>query len=412
MARWRRLTVSQTAGVACIALAIGGVLAIAASGRTDDPPVPARGEPLPRREDLPAQRRYAWDVVAKLDLIDGTRRALSAKWLRAEDMFMSAALARAANGKTDAHGTMAQSGEPQIIIFTLYDAAAAGHIRAHKLHERAQLEHLLATGLADPRIPENRTIPPFPAETTVLLTAWWPIASEGTTAMPVWDPELNPTRSGGNNYATWHRAVAVSRSNTAGTEEVVTSGRHFPTARRVSLDAFHSIVVDDEIAARNRQNDHAHKAAVIALGRELRAGDALALVAVHVAVKVSEQWAWATLWWHDAADRGAFAQDRPAALPGAWRNYLLDVAFDAELPRAADGGPHAAFNPWLEARFPDAGAGGGVVSNCVACHGRASYPAVSFLPVTRGAPNLSDDPAYAPGRLRTDFLWSLPRQAR
>lgn len=417
MEHWRKLTRAQTVGAACAVLTICTALAIAADRRTDDGPSAAHSERFPGRDDLRAQRRYAWSVVSQLDLIDDTRKSLSSAWHRSDDIFTPAGAARAAtasmsNGKAATHGSVPQSGEPQIILFTLYDAAAVRHVRVNRLHERTQLERLLVTGQADPSIRENRTIPPFPADTTVLLTAWWPIARDGTTAMPVWDPELNPARSGGNNYATWRRAVAVSRSAATGTEAVVSSGRDFPDARRVSLDAFQHIVVDTEIATRVRENEHAHKAAVIALGRELQAGDYLALVAVHVAVKAMDQWAWATLWWHDAAERGAFAQDRPATLRSSWRNYLLDVAFDAELPRAADAGPHAAFNPWLEARFPDAGAGGGVVSNCVACHGRASYPAVAFLPVTRGAPNLSDDPAYAPGRLRTDFLWSLPRQAR
>src|SRR5690606_27381215 len=96
---------------------------------------------------------------------------------------------------------------------------------------------------------------------------------------------------------------------------------------------------------------------------------------------------------------------------GAWRNYLLDVALDPQTQSTEDRGPDICFNPWLDARFPDGGAGGGTVSNCIACHRRASYPAVSFLPITRGAPDFIGDPAFGPGRLRTDFLWSLARQA-
>ena len=71
----------------------------------------------------------------------------------------------------------------------------------------------------------------------------------------------------------------------------------------------------------------------------------------------------------------------------------MQVAFDAETPKTSDGAPHVCFNPWLEGRFPDGGQGGGTASNCLACHRRASYPAVAFLPVTRGAPNLHSDPA-------------------
>ena len=420
MEHGRSLTWAYASGAACVAaFAIGTAVSLAADiradGRATSVAIPAATqiEAYRRNGDLPAQRRYAWDAVSRLQLIN-TDRSLSRAWHRSDEVFAPASSAEDAlsNDKTTVHGGMMQSGEPQVMIITLYNDAAQRHIRGNKLHERAQLEHLLIAGQADPIIRENRTIPPFPSAAAVLLTAWWPVASDRTTAMPVWDPELNPPRTGGNNYATWQRVVAVDRAAAAGTAAVESMGRRFPAARRVSLAAFEHIVVDQELAERTQQNSHAHKAAVIALGRELRAGDYLALVAIHVAVKAPDDWVWATLWWHDDAQRGAFAQDRPAELHAGWRNYLLDVAFDAELPRAADGGPHAAFNPWLEARFPDGGAGSGLVSNCVACHSRASYPPVGFLPVTRGAPDVLDDPAYAPGRLRTNALWSVARQAR
>ena len=66
----------------------------------------------------------------------------------------------------------------------------------------------------------------------------------------------------------------------------------------------------------------------------------------------------------------------------------------------------------MEGRFPDGGHGAGAVSNCMTCHRRASFPAVDFLPITRGEPDLAGDPAYAPGRLRTGMLWSIALHAR
>jgi hypothetical protein len=56
--------------------------------------------------------------------------------------------------------------------------------------------------------------------------------------------------------------------------------------------------------------------------------------------------------------------------------------------------------------------GGGTLSNCLACHRRASYPPVNFLPVTRGSPDFEHDPAYAPAQLRTNFNWSLAVHAK
>jgi hypothetical protein len=135
-------------------------------------------------------------------------------------------------------------------------------------------------------------------------------------------------------------------------------------------------------------------------------------VATHLTTKEIDDWVWATFWWHDRPDAGPFAADRPATVTGAWRNYLMSASYDVNLPREADNSPHITFNPWLEAPFPDGGHGGGVVSNCMNCHNRASHPVLGFRPIFRGNPDLNNDPTFAAGRLRADLLWSIPRQAQ
>jgi hypothetical protein len=189
------------------------------------------------------------------------------------------------------------------------------------------------------------------------------------------------------------------------------AGRRFADARRVPIADIPNVVLDARAAAALRREPAARKAVLLALGRDVRAGDFLALVAVHVATREVADWIWATAWWHDAPDDGPHAAGRPEALRGPWRRYLLDVAFDETSPAESDGTPHVAFNPWLEARFPDGGHGGGTASNCLACHRRASWPGTNFLPVTRGAADAARDPAFAPGRLSTQFLWSIALRA-
>jgi hypothetical protein len=190
------------------------------------------------------------------------------------------------------------------------------------------------------------------------------------------------------------------------------AGRVIPDARCVPLDALAHIAVDGATAAQMQREPAVRRAMRLALGRDLQAGDFLALVGVHIATREIADWVWATAWWHDEPDRGPFAADRPTGIAAPWRNYLLSVAFDERTPIESDGGAHVSFNPWLEARFPDGGHGGGSFSNCLACHRRASWPAASFLPVTRGPADVATDPAYAPGRLRTQFLWSIALRAR
>lgn len=351
-------------------------------------------------------RRKAWSMVAHIvQPSHGDGAPDFSSWPRANVIF-----ANNEQSKASLHaGAMDQSPEPEIIIFTFYNETAARHIREHRLHLRGALDRFLAAGEIHPRLTHNRTIPPLPADSVVVLTAWWPIARSERTPLPVWDPDHNPSRRHGNNYLSWPRIVAVDHApqDDAGVTPIAFVGREFADANRVSLNDFHHVEVDERMAAQLIQDDRTRKASIIALGRGIEPGDALALVAMHVAAKNEDVWQWATLWWHDHADHGEFANDRPA-LPGPWNNYLMDVALDT----SASDEPDICFNPWLEARFSDQGAGGGTVSNCIACHQRASYPSVSFLPVTRGPPDLLDDPAYSPDRLRTDFLWSIPRQAR
>jgi hypothetical protein len=137
-------------------------------------------------------------------------------------------------------------------------------------------------------------------------------------------------------------------------------------------------------------------------GRTLQEGDLVVFAGTHLTTKEIDDWVWGTFWWHDRPDAGPFAADRPATVKGVWRNYLLSASYDLNLPRESDGKPVIAFNPYLEAHFKD-----GVVSNCMNCHHRAASPNPGFKPIFRGDPD-PNDRAFAPGLLRTDFLWSIP----
>lgn len=386
-------------------------------------------ELLRRNGDLQSQRRHVWNVIAQLAQPEtGRTEPRFESWYGEEKVFADlgveptprgirgfsrvsdASVAPASDGIVEL-----QSADAPILTYTLYNDAAYEHIRSNRLYSRAALESLRDTGSADDAVVGNRSVPPFPTQAIVLKTGWWPVAQDKLTALPVWDPEHNPPLRGGNGYLTWPRVVAVDPSNSSqrdSTARIDFAGRSFPLARRVNVDEFYHVVVDAELAARAMRDRDTQKAVSIALGRSLRAGDYVVLVAGNLATKEIHDWVWAAFWWHDRPDQGPFAADRPDELQSEWRNYLMQAAFDDEQPKAGDGQSHICFNPWLEARFPDGGHGGGTVSNCLSCHRRASYPLIGFLPVTRGDPDLTNDPAYASGRLRTSFLWSLALHAK
>jgi hypothetical protein len=385
-------------------------------------------ELLGRSGNLPRQRQHVWDVLVGLTRRQKDGQPLFETWSGENRVFSNVVFhnnRRGIRGFRASRGNAAFLGESEVtksadsavLTYTLYNYAAYKHIRDNRLYLISQLDWLRSVGDADRTFGEDRSVPTFPPDAVVLKTAWWPIAQNGLTAMPVWDAERNPPRPSGNPYISWQRVIAVDStgpSNPQASATVRTSlaGRSIDEAHRVALEALYYVVVDAPMAQQMRQDHSAQKAALIALGRPIRAGDYLALVAVNMATREINNWIWAAFWWHDYAERGVFAADRPNQLRGAFRNYLLQVAFDSDKPAALDGGPHICFNPWLEGRFPNGGQGSGIKSNCIACHRRASYPVVSFLPVTRGIADLRSDPAFAPARLRTSFLWAIGMHAR
>jgi hypothetical protein len=390
---------------------------------------PSELEAFRQKGDLQSERRHVWAVFTHLtDAVDANASPQFESWYGEDAAFANAGgeptlrgirgFSRASQ-KPESVATRgnlpSQSADTPILSYTLYNFAAYEHIRSHRLHLMSELNRLRNVGLRDSSINGDRSIPPFPRASVVVKTAWWPVARDRFTPLPVWDPDRNPPRRAGNDYLSWTRVVAVDplgQSREARTAPIEFAGQSFQEARRINLKAFYSVKVDADMARNLMLDQSAHKAALVVLGRPLQNGDYLILVGAHLATKEISEWVWGTLWWHDRAGEGPFAADRPAVLPSPWRNYLLQVAFDTDKPAALDGGPHICFNPWLEGRFPDAGHGGGTVSNCLACHRRASYPPVNFLPVTRGAPDLTHDPAYARGRLRTNFIWSIAMHSR
>jgi hypothetical protein len=374
-----------------------------------------------------AQRLHAWNVFAGMTQPTPRGYAVFETWYSEGEAFDPGGASPQAVGPRRVvrefrvpRQFLGRPGQPELeaagsalLSEVMFNFANYDHIRKQSLYLVSELAQLQQTGAVDTVIPNNRIIPPFPADAISLKTIWWPVAHDKPTPKPVWDPEANPQLPSGNDYPTWKRVVAIDpvRTNIPpdATMDISFLGKGFAKSHLVGLDMFHSVEIDAQTAANAMNNGRLQSFVNAVLGRPLQDGDYVVFAATHMTTKEIDNWVWATFWWHDHPDAGPFAADRPSSVTGVWRNYLMSVSYDLNLPREADGKPHIAFNPYVEARFRN-----GILSNCMNCHNRAADPgpAAGFLPIMRGDPDLLHDDAFAAGNLRTDFLWSIPDNAQ
>lgn len=391
----------------------------------DFPARAAELEAMRSEGNLDAQRNHLWELFGGLTRPVGpAMQPVFLTWYGADEVFAvsSGSSPVAERGPLQSFSfphpkEAAHSGSSAapLIVRAHYNLAAYRHIRDNGLEDAGRL--LAAANSAERSAGDSgvHSVPDFPRDAIVVKSVWWPVPDDGIVAFPVWDPASNPPRATGNDYLTWSRVVGVSARPGFGADgaevDVDFVGRSYKRVRAVGIDALYHLTLDQRMAQSFMADPEIRRVAGLVLGRPLHANDRLALVAMHMATRELSQWIWGTFWWHDRPDQGPYAPPRQPHVPKPWRNYLMSVSFDADLPREADGSPHVAFNPWLEGRFPDNGHGGGVVSNCVTCHRRASTPRDKPFLVTRG----TEAPvSWAPpqrGVVTTSSLWSLPLQA-
>jgi hypothetical protein len=351
-------------------------------------------------------RLHGWMVFAGLTQparpSDPASEALWETWYTGEDVFSAAASpqgVRTLKRKLELPRQFSPHGgaQPQAVgesqlAFTLFNQELKDHTRSNKLHLKATMK-AINDGWTAQTPGKDRKVKDYPAMAMSLKLVWMLVSKQSKTPLPIWDEQPLVASAPPQDVPTWKRKVAVDPSR-----ETIPSGETFdfpgfPKSRVVPLKAFYHFAMDASQAASFGMSE----------------GDYAVLVAMHYTTKEIPNWVWATFWWHDQPNDGPFAKDRldEAKLKGPWRNYLMDVAYDMDLPKESDGTPNAVFNPWLEARFDN-----GVNSNCMTSHQRAVWsqanPIGSFLPVTRGAVP-DNDPIFRNGT-KADFLWSLLRE--
>jgi hypothetical protein len=243
----------------------------------------------------------------------------------------------------------------------------------------------------------DRKIPEYPQKSMALKLVWKVVHKVEKTPLPIYDEEPRELTADAKPPKGWKRRVVVDPTRTEIPAGETLDIWGFPASRVVPLTAFYHFSLNaDQVFQATAISDFPPKVGDIA-------------ILVHFTTKEIPNWVWATLWWHDNPEKGEFAKDRPESttLKGPWRNYLMDVSYDMDLPKESDNTPNAVFNPWLEAQAVN-----GVNSNCMTCHRRASYLPESasglsgqLRKVTRGSPD-EREPIFLQGT-KLDFLWSL-----
>jgi len=383
--------------------------------------------------DVVAMRRFAWhlfqEVVEPVSPIKvrwetwPTQRSVlrKKKSLGPENDFLNLGPARMFVGADDQPRPSASA--PRLLFVDVrFNEEAAKHIAEEKLADSTMLEAM--------RTNHRGKIPPFSPESIAVKAVWWPVQGIGVTAVPVWDGvAVAPIESGvtpdqsadpyGNDFSRWNRLLAIDpalQSVGCGTMAYVKEPSwrtlNIPHDRptrivpAVSLAQFYHRTLSDEEVKGIPHGGQLDLAFNSMFGRSAQAGDELALVGLHVAAKRLDDWIWMTFWWHDRADTGEFAANRPAEIQGPWRNYLMDVTFSGKTPLDSDGHAKPVFNPWLEGALSY-----GLRSNCLVCHQRAAWGGV---PSGREGMNvtfdvLSETADYFKDRLQLDYMWSLAR---
>ncbi|HEY5710560.1 MAG TPA: hypothetical protein VIT38_01595 [Allosphingosinicella sp.] len=312
-----------------------------------------------------------------------------------------------------------------MVAGVIYDAAAYSWIRSQNLYLASTLQAQL------PPSNQTRQMAAMPAGSIVLKPMMWPVRGDGLTALPVWDGPTsdNGQYAGYEIQSMWPRAVAITTTpqSTIANADVTylygvwtnnMLGRRligpltYRAAPVVPIQRFYHFRFPslDGMAPCDRAILDA--SAYWAYGREFRAGDYLAVVAMHMMTKEQPAWTFQSVWWHDRPDAGPYAADRPnippAQAPGPWRHYLMASTYGIPAP----GGTNwpIQFNPYIElaAAHP-------IRTNCMNCHHRAAWGGGSYEAQSPPGPDALAiyqlNNAIFNGLLGVDSLWSINDRA-
>ena len=369
--------------------------------------------------DVHAMRRHAWRVFGEMTAPSRTDPEIARweTWYDDGETFPDPSSARGVHRIRGWLPTLQPDPEipPKLVkraeqlpaSVVLYNREANNFILDHRLYLKKTFRCLQERGATD--------VPEFPREAIVLKADWAVLKPYGEVG--IWDSKRPVAGSISSSDTDLPHQVCVADAKA----KCAPSAYEF----RPVTEFYHLSLARLDPAVREQLVRLLTRFGLLARDQT---PEYLILRALHIATREQKEWVWATFWWHDRPAAGPFAEDRPAGLIHApWDHYLMQAAYDMDLPREPDGTPHIAFNPYLEGFLPE-----GVQSNCMSCHRRAMWqkqdqPDADVLHTDGSITSLTLESQVVRGRaaatgtyldspfeeqLKLSFLWSLKHKAR
>ena len=320
-----------------------------------------------------------------------------------------------------------------IVVTVNYSPSAAYHVMTNNLLAQSTLDRYVEEGYSE--------IPNMPYDAVTVKPVYKVISEEkldddGLYAMPVWPGTPEPARTFGETL--WNQCVHIDPTNNGQGDGSVDTGCQGATPETTYnlSDFIHFPVTQAD--KKQLQDLSGGQAGTLAVG------DTVVLVAMHVGTREIKRWTWQTFWWTadpnapNAPSSAKIAEARPDKMGAPADHYAMAAGYQMLDPAQPlnDGENYGklvpVYNPYLEAGFdpgtfklsrpvvqPESGLTAtryGVETNCMTCHGLASYDPAAVYETDSGLDRETPYAAnfYLPlddrvfdGKLKLDFAWSL-----
>ena len=292
---------------------------------------------------------------------------------------------------------------------------------------------------------KNKRNVDIPQRSIVTKHMYWPVKSEGLTALPVWQNQIKPSNPNYAGYEIWNTLVAIDPTGELEGQEAEVGflynvrkykqgwtcaskekGPDFyePVWQKAKVYNikdfyFHKVTKEDWASFDDIDKAIISAASLWANNQPFEPGDYLVTVAMHVNTKELVSWTMQSVWWADDTQRNdpnnPYGFNRPV-LPnaqGPWQHYLMTDSY--AIPPNDEGKMDIAVNPYIEGVIHP------IATSCRNCHVRAGWPTAKDHRAGTASYQNPDCPellAYITHETpclksltHTDYLWIIPDRA-